>query len=95
MSNVKHLLVHHQDVAERYRLLLLEMRVQTAIGRYLVVVRTRGVQASRRLADQLEQARLDVHMNVFKLMSPLERLRLDLIPDRLQPAHYRAGVFSR
>ncbi|MBA7474792.1 hypothetical protein ES707_10147 [subsurface metagenome] len=39
---------------------------QPEVGRDLVVARTRRVQAAGGGADQLGQAALDVHMNIFK-----------------------------
>ena len=43
---------------------------QPEVGRDLIVTRARGVQPARRLADQLGQPALHVHVDVFQ--SPLE-----------------------
>ena len=50
---------------------------QLEVGRDLVVARARGVQPARRLADQLGQAVLDMHVDVFerRILGQLARPR--------------------
>ena len=48
------------------------------IGRNLIVARARGMQPSRRLADQFRQAAFHVHMDVFERALEGELARLDL-----------------
>jgi hypothetical protein len=48
------------------------------IGCHLIVARARGMQPPGRRPDQLGQARLDVHVNVFKLALEFELARFDL-----------------
>ena len=46
---------------------------QPEVGRDLVVARARGVQASRRRADQFAEPALDIHMNVLERALERER----------------------
>ena len=51
------------------------------VGRDLVVARARRVQAPGRLADQLPEPRLDVHVDVFERGLKLEVAALDFSRD--------------
>ena len=51
---------------------------EAEIGRHLVVARARRVQPPGRIADQLAQARLDVHVDVFERARELEAALGDL-----------------
>ena len=48
------------------------------IGRHLIVARARGMQPPRRRADQLGEAALHVHMDVFQRPLEFELAALDL-----------------
>jgi hypothetical protein len=48
------------------------------VGRHLVVARARGMQPSRGRTDQVREARLHVHMDVFQRPLELELPALDL-----------------
>jgi hypothetical protein len=52
--------------------------IETEIGRNLVVARTRGVQPAGGGADQLGQAALDVHMDIFERALEREAALADL-----------------
>lgn len=52
--------------------------VEPHVHRDLVVSRPRRMQPARRVADLLEQAPLDVHVDIFELRPPGERALLDL-----------------
>ncbi len=54
------------------------------IDRHLVVARARRMQPARRLADDLLEARLDVHMDVFERAREFERPALDFARDLIQ-----------
>ena len=51
---------------------------ETEIGRHLVVARAPGVQTARGFADDLLQAGLDIHVDVFQRGRELEAAALDL-----------------
>ena len=53
-------------------------RVELEVGGHLVVAAARGVQAAARLADQLGESALDVHVDVFqrRVQAPLAALEL-------------------
>jgi hypothetical protein len=51
---------------------------EAEVGRHLVVPRARGVESSGRLADDLLQPRLDVHVDVFERARKREAASLDL-----------------
>ena len=53
------------------------------VGRDLVVARARRVQAPGRLADQLRQARLDVHVDVLERRLEGELTAFDLSRNRV------------
>jgi hypothetical protein len=53
------------------------------VGRHLVVARARGMQASRRLADQLRQAALHVHVDILERGLEGEAAVLDFSQDRV------------
>ena len=52
------------------------------VGRDLVVARAAGVQALAGIADELDQARLDVQVHVLEVDLPVELAALDLLADR-------------
>ena len=53
------------------------------------------MQPRRGLADELEQTRLDVHVQVFEVLTPVEAAALYLAPDGLEPADDSVGVRLR
>src|SRR6185369_4010428 len=55
--------------------------------RDLVVARAPRVQLAADLADHLQQAALDVHVDVLELGTERERAGLQLPPHRREPAH--------
>ena len=63
----------------------LAAQVEADVGGDLVVARAPGVQFLAGIADQLGQARLDVHMHVFQLHRPGEVAAGDLAADLGQP----------
>ena len=67
---------------------------QAEIGRHLVVAAARGMQPARRLADQLGQPRLDIHVNVLMRFAEGEASVADLGLDRVQPAQNGLGVLG-
>ncbi len=67
---------------------------QAEVGGDLVVARARGVQPARRVADQLGQPRLDIHMDVFEGGAELELAGVDLRLDLVEPGDDRVAVLS-
>ena len=66
------------------------------VERHLVVARPRRVQASGRVADQLGEARLDVHMDVFERDAEGECAVFDLALDPVEASRIAApSVFER
>jgi hypothetical protein len=65
------------------------------VGRDLVVARAAGVQALAGVAGELDQARLDVEVNVFEVDAPFEVAALDLFADRREAALDRRQVGRR
>jgi hypothetical protein len=68
---------------------------QPEIGRHLIIARPRSVQPSRRISDQLGQAVLDMHVNVFELWILMELSGLDFGRDLAKPLIDRCGIFGR
>uniref|UniRef100_A0A0N4ZJJ8 Transcriptional regulator n=1 Tax=Parastrongyloides trichosuri TaxID=131310 RepID=A0A0N4ZJJ8_PARTI len=68
---------------------------QAEVRRHLIIAAARGVQAPRRLADQLGQAGLDVHVDVFIGVAEGEGPVPDLALDDVQPAQDGLGVRRR
>ena len=54
---------------------------EAEIERDLVVARARRVKPPRHRADQLGEARFDIHMNIFERPRKFERTRLDFAGD--------------
>src|SRR6185369_11116478 len=65
---------------------------QPHVGRDLVVARAAGVQLLTGVAGELDQARLDVEVDVLEIDPPLERLLLDLFGDLRHAAADRGEV---
>lgn len=63
------------DIDDRF------LGVEPQVHGYLVVSRPGRVQSSRRRADELVQAALDVHVQVFQVRVPGESLFLDFLLD--------------
>ena len=55
------------------------LNVEPHVCGYLIVARASRVELARHIADRLVQPALDVHVNVFELLTPRERIRLDLL----------------
>ena len=68
---------------------------EAQVGCHLVVAGARRVQPSRRVADLLGQARLDVGVDVFQRSVERELAALDLALDFAQPADDGFGVGAR
>ena len=68
--------------------------VEPQVQCHLVVPRPGRVQPSRRRADELVEAALDVHMQVFQGRVPGEFLFPDLLLYRLQTLADLGGVFA-
>jgi len=68
---------------------------QPEIGRHLVVARARRVQSPAGIADALDQARLDVHVDVFQRLGEREFFPADLGRDVPEPALDRGCVLGR
>ena len=64
-------------------------------GRRLVLARARGGQARRGRADGLVQPRLDVHVQVLEVVTPVEATGLDLTAHVPKPADDGLGVGLR
>jgi hypothetical protein len=56
------------------------------IGGHLVVARARGVHLAPHRPDDLREAPLDGHVDVLVVRANLERVLVDLLPHRLEPA---------
>src|SRR6185369_12046970 len=65
------------------------------VGRDLVVARAAGVQALAGVAGELDQARLDVEMDVFEVDVPYEVAALDFLADRREAALDRDEIGRR
>ncbi len=57
--------------------------IEPEIGRHLVVARARRVEPPGGIADQLAQARFDVHVDVFERARKVELLRFDFRQHRV------------
>ena len=68
---------------------------QFKVGRDLVVARARGVEPPGGLADDLRQAMLDMHVNVFERGILDQLARFDLLGDLAQSAVDRGGILGR
>ena len=66
--------------------------VEPEVGRHLVVARAGGVQAAGRLADQLLEAALDVHVHVLERAREHELAGLDLLQHPVEAGPDLAGV---
>ena len=62
------------------------------VGRHLVVARARGVQPPRRLADQLLEPALDVHVHVFQRARELQAAGRDLLQHAVEAGADLPGV---
>ena len=51
--------------------------MQADVCRHLVVSRTAGMKLLSSVTDELDQAMFDVHMNIFKIHSPLQPAALN------------------
>ena len=58
----------------------------------LIVAGTGGMKLARHVADRLVQPPLDVHVNVFELLAPRERIRLDLLAYSFQSLDETGGL---
>ena len=65
---------------------------QPEVGRDLVVARARGVQPAGRCADQLAQAMLDGHVDVFELGALWNAVALIFGGDLVEAFEDRSGV---
>ena len=66
--------------------------VELEVGRHLVVARAGGVQPPRRLADQLLQPALDVHVHVFQRARELQAAGRDLLQHPVEAGGDLLGV---
>ena len=71
-----------------YRLFGIEAHVQGD----LVVARTGGVKLSGHVARLVEEARFDVHVDVFQVLTPGEGAPLDLLFYRCRPLQDKLGL---
>ena len=68
--------------------------IKPEIRRHLVIARTRRVQPTGRLADQLGQPRFNIHMNVFQRAREIEIARFHFRCDFVQAVADCRPVFS-
>ena len=80
---------HQRALKGRHQMARLRQRAarpEAEIRHHLVIARARGVQPPGRLADQLLEPRLDVHVDVFEFAPEGKRTRPHLDGDRVEPA---------
>ena len=55
------------------------LNIEPNVGGNLIVAGACRMELARHVADRLVQPALDVHVNVFELLAPRERIRLNLL----------------
>ena len=70
-------------------------RVEAQVGRHLIVAAARGVQPPRRLADDLDEAALHVHVDVFQRRIERALAGGDLLGHLVEPVDDGLGVGRR
>ena len=70
-------------------------RVEAQVGGDLIVAAARGVQAARGLADDLDEAALHVHVDVFQRRIQRALPRGDLLSHLIEPGDDRRRVGLR
>ena len=60
-------------------------QIQADVGRDLIVARAPGVQLLARLANQLDETGLDIHVHVFAVGAPVKLARIDFVVNAPQP----------
>jgi hypothetical protein len=70
-------------------------QVQADIGCHLIVARTAGMQPFADISNDLDEAGLDVHVDVFEGDRPLQFAGLDLLAYLREPGHDGTGFVAR